>query len=139
MFANQEYILLKSARKAAYKVIKYIWACLEGRTRELSEELSRLWNKIMPCPLDHAPLFDKETIAATHKCENILSNKMRRVLRKLKRERINSKIEEIISKVDKDGHNAYRLIKDLNNPKITYLIRDNHEKIINNHQNSSHT
>ncbi len=96
MYTDEDYVKLKIAKRNMYKVIKYIWAVINKRCSIDISKLSEMIKNINPCPLPFTAKFDAEAIAAAHKNENLISNKMKQVINKIKKERINKKIMEII-------------------------------------------
>ncbi len=74
--------------------------------------------------------FDVGAITAAHKNENLISNKMKQIINKIKKDRINKKVTKIIQKIDKDRHNVFKLIREMNNSQINFLIEENHKSII---------
>ncbi len=130
MYADEDYIALKKAKRGAYKVIKYIWAVIEKRCEANLGKLMDLMRAINPCPLPFEANFSTAAITAAHKNENLISNKMKQIINRIKKEKINKKVTEIIQKIDIDGHNAFKLIREMDNSQINFLIEDDHKGII---------
>ncbi len=130
MRGQPEYRIYKKAKRAAFKIIRYVRVVLGGNATLSINRLKQLIDDVKPCLVPIPCTFGRETVIAAHLNENLLANKMRGCIRKQKKETMTKRMEKIIAQVDKDGHNAYKLVRDRQDKEIKCIIDDVNKKIL---------
>jgi hypothetical protein len=69
--------------------------------------------------------YSEHAMAAALSNEREFSNQIRLYLRKQRSEDIKLNVEKIIKKIDKNGHNVFKVLKESNTNHITCLLEEN--------------
>lgn len=128
IFTTKQYSETKFKKRMCYNITAHLKSVIVDKNEENHELLNHYINKLENPPHKLIGEYTQETLTAAHNCEVAYGKILRSILRRDRRDKIYTCVDKIIKKVDKDGHNAVKIMNENSGMEIACLIDD--QKII---------
>ena len=146
-FTKPEYKSIKKAKKLCYHISSHIKKVVWNGEEPNHELLTQYINNLPPLSIRIPQEYSNDAISAATRMEKLLHKKAKSFLKRERAKHIKQKVDDIIKKIDGDGHNVFKVLRnhevehtaciinnnkaETNKEKIHQILNDTWQEIFN--------